>query len=199
MFTLVWSVVFTVAFALTGVYCLVRLVTHREHSTPGGGLGTHQVIDLTHALMSAAMILMVWVAVGDVWMWAQVALFAVLALALIPSLSDVRTRAGRVDLLGHALLDVAMIWMLAAMPLLMAGMATTAGSGAAPHHGTASGDALTATPLWADVTNIVVTIAVVAAGGWWLVRAARGPQRLHSLCHAFMAAGMATMLVLMNA
>mgnify|MGYP004171193529 CR=1 FL=1 len=54
--------------------------------------------------------------------WAQIALFAIFALALLSALARAHGFPHRVELVGHVVLNAAMIWMLAAMPLLMAGM-----------------------------------------------------------------------------
>lgn len=196
--------IFTFLFAATGLYCLWNLARARRAATSrerSGGLSTAEVVDVNHVVMSAAMILMVWVAVGDAVLWMQVAVFAVLALSLIPGL---RSAAGkqRVDVVAHIGLDGAMIWMLIAMPALMAGM-DMGGSGGDSHHSGHTGDdmsmGMSSTPGWVDVTNWAFVAACVAVALWWLVRLLGGrDHRLHALCHLLMGAGMAAMLVAMN-
>nr|WP_256415644.1 DUF5134 domain-containing protein [Frigoribacterium sp. CFBP 13712] len=160
-----------------------------------------ELVDVNHGVMSIAMIAMTWFFAMDVVTWAQVLLFAILGLSLVPPLLRASSRRARTDLAGHIALDVAMIWMLAAMPLLMAGaMSPGGGSVHAEHAGADAGaDMLTATPIWADVVNVLFVVVSVAAALWWLVQmfVSRG-HRVHLLCHVVMAAGMAWMLVLMN-
>jgi hypothetical protein len=196
-----WDTILTIAFSFTAIVCLRVLVQHRTGSrSRHEGLTDMGLIHLNHGLMSIAMIVMVWVYVIDAVTWAQVALFGVLALSLIPLFGRTKKLAGKVDLVGHIVMDVAMIWMLAAMPLLMAGvMGGESDSAHAGHHGGVTGEMISATPVWADLVNMMFIIASAAATLWWLWRffAVRG-HRLHSLCHTVMAAGMGLMLFLMN-
>ena len=186
-----WDLLLTVAFVLTGTAGIWILVV----CPPSG---TETVLHLNHAVMSVAMILMIWVIVSDVAVWAQVALFVVLALALLPALKRARDGARRADLVGHLGLNAAMIWMLAAMPLLMADAGGLEGH---TGHGSAVATAPAAHPPgWAIAVNSLF-VAVCAAGVlWWLVRAtAVRDHRLPAIGHGLMAAGMGTMLVLLPA
>lgn len=194
-----WDIVLTLVFAATAVCCLVMLLRDRRRAGAGVGLSDDAVVDINHLVMSAAMILIVWVVVGDAVTWAQVALFAVLAASLLPALVKARSVGDRVDVIGHIVLDAAMIWMLLAMPLLMAGPSSESGGGG-QHHGGSGGVLLTATPMWVDVVNVVFIALATATAVWWTgsaIRRSRG-HRVHLLCHALMGAGMALMLVLMN-
>lgn len=196
--------IFTALFAATGLYCLWHFAHARRQTTSheqSGGMSSAEVVDVNHVVMSAAMILMVWVAVGDAVLWMQVALFAVLALSLIPGLTS-SAGSDRVDAVAHIGLDGAMIWMLIAMPALMAGMDMD-GSGGGSHHGGHTGDdmamEMSSTPGWVDVANWAFVAACVLVALWWLVRLVGGrDHRLHALCHVLMGAGMAAMLVAMN-
>lgn len=198
-----WDIVLTLAFTFTGLVCILDLVRRDLRTgTEAGTLSDTDVVDVTHAVMSGAMILMIWVTVWDAVTWAQMILFAIFALALLPTFGRTRGLPGRVDLVGHIGLDAAMIWMLAAMPLLMAG-AGTAGSGSVAGHeghgGGTTGPALAATPGWADVVNAGFVVLCAAALVWWLYRFVTvRAHRLHRFCHLVMAAGMGTMLLLMN-
>lgn len=202
------NVALTLAFCVTGLYCLVHLISTRRNATVAGSsaLSDEHVVDVNHVIMSAAMILMTWVMIDDVLLWTQVIVFAVLALSLVPNLQRAAGVTGRLDVVGHLLLDVAMIWMLAAMPLLMAGMDHGDGAGHGDHgsHGGPGGHGLemstAVTPAWADVVNLgfVVTCGVVAL--WWLFRVVTvSRHRWHAACHALMAVAMGVMLVAMNA
>lgn len=197
-----WDLILTVVFVVTGVICLGDLIARRIGRTANGGrLEDEELIDINHVVMSAAMILMTWITVLDAVTWAQIALFAIFAFALLPALTRPDGFPRLVELVGHIMLNTAMIWMLAAMPLLMAGMGM-GGDGEstdAGHHGGGDEMGLLATPVWADVVNVAFIIACAAGALWWLYRSAltRG-HRTHALCHALMAAGMAAMLWLMN-
>lgn len=196
-----WNLVLTVAFVLTGVVCAVRLASRRRDGLPRRGLSSHDVVHLDHGVMSVAMILMVWFDVQGAAAGVQVALFAALAVALTVDLRGARSPGQRVDLSGHVALNVAMVWMLVAMPLLMAG--TTPGGAHAGHtgHGAHGGGvAATATPAWAETVNAGLVVVCAAWALWWLYRAAaHRAHRLHTLCHAVMATGTGGMLVLMGA
>ncbi|MFY1650331.1 DUF5134 domain-containing protein [Solwaraspora sp. WMMB762] len=157
-----------------------------------------ELIDVNHCGMSAAMILMVWLMVDGPLAWAQVAIFGILALALLPGYGRARGRSERVDVLGHVTQNLAMIWMLAAMPTLMSELGIGGGSGHV-HGVAAAGATPTPTPAWADLTNVVFVVLSAAGALWWLYRAATtSHHRLHLLSYGVMSAGMAMMLLLMN-
>ncbi|WP_285362881.1 DUF5134 domain-containing protein [Microbacterium sp. LMC-P-041] len=194
-----WNVILTLVFIMTAVICLSGLIERSREGRRGARLTDSDVIDITHGVMSVAMIVMTWWTVWDAVTWAQVAIFAILALALVPSFRGVKG-AQTVDLVGHIVLDAAMVWMLAAMPLLMAGMDMSgdAGGGHAGHGG-GGGPTIESTPVWVDIVNAVFIALCVAATVWWIWRLFRSSHhRIHSLCHIAMAAGMGWMLVLMN-
>lgn len=196
------NVVLTVAFGLTGLYCVFHLFSTRRLSsaTSSRSLTDTQVIDVNHVIMSAAMILMTWVMIGDALLWMQVVLFAVLALSLVPNWARTHALVDRIDIAGHALLDLAMIWMLAAMPLLMAGMDHGGGTGHGDHGAQDTGTSVATTPVWADVVNAGFVVVCVVAGAWWIGRATMcSRRRWHLACYALMAAAMGVMLVAMNA
>ncbi|MBG6096672.1 DUF5134 domain-containing protein [Nocardioides luteus] len=190
-----WDLLLTVAFVLTGTSGIWTLVV-----CPG--TGGQAVLHVNHTVMSAAMILMIWVILWDVAVWAQVALFAILTVALLPALRRTSGRARRTDVVGHLALNAAMIWMLAAMPLLMADT-HAAGShtaGHAGHSGAAAALPTAAAPGWAIVVNSLFITACAAGVIWWLLRAAAVREhRLPALGHGLMATGMGTMLLLMPA
>lgn len=201
MLTAPWNLILTVIFVFTGLYCIVRLLAHRP--PPGvrrGPMLESTAIHLMHLVMSAGMIAMCWMmSIPAALNWAQIVVFTVLALVLIPGLWKAPLLARRVDLAGHIWLAAAMVWMIAAMPLLMADMGSGEHGGG---HGEAADGAMMmamSTPLWVDVLNGVFVVGSSAIALWWGYRTAtiRG-DRLHALCHFLMAAGMAAMLLLMN-
>jgi Domain of unknown function (DUF5134) len=195
-----WVPVLTIAFLATGLLCTGALVIRRRATAGAGELSDNDLIDINHSAMSAAMILMAWVMMEGVVAWAQIAIFAICAVSLLPAYRRAGGAPERVGLLGHIGMNVAMIWMLAAMPTLMSEMATGDGSGSGHSHGAGgSGAAPMPTPAWADATNAVFVALSVAAALWWLYRAATtAGHRLHQVSYAVMAAGMGTMLLVMN-
>jgi hypothetical protein len=184
---------------VAGLVCTGALVVRRRASSSDQGLSDEDLVDINHGVMSAAMVLMLWLMTEGVVAWAQIAIFAILAVALLPAYQRARGTMDRVDLVSHAGQDLAMIWMLAAMPILMSEIAGGAGSGGHSHGGGGTSAIATATPAWADAVNIMFVVVAAATAGWWLYRTvtARG-HRLHLLSYTTMAAGMATMLLLMN-
>ncbi|MFY1699979.1 DUF5134 domain-containing protein [Solwaraspora sp. WMMA2101] len=193
-----WVPVLTIVFLLTGLVCVGDLAVRRRGVSREQAFSDAELIDINHAVMSAAMILMAWLMVDGVFAWAQVAVFGILAFALLPAYLRARGTSERVDVLGHVTQNVVMIWMLAAMPTLMSEMGIGGGSGHV-HGVAAAGATPTPTPAWADLTNVVFVVLSAAGALWWLYRAATtSNHRLHLLSYGVMSAGMATMLLLMN-
>lgn len=200
------NVFLTVVFGYTGLSCVLSLLSsrRREATTGSRTLVDQQFLDVNHVIMSAAMILMTWSVIGGAVLWIQVALFSVLALSLLPSWTRADTVVDRVDVAGHIFMDLATVWMLAAMPLLMAGMRDGSGSAHRDHlsHGVHNLEmpASATTPGWADAVNVGLVAVCVATVAWWAVRATNGPRyRRHSAYHASMAGAMGVMLIAMNA
>ncbi|WBB53670.1 DUF5134 domain-containing protein [Verrucosispora sp. WMMD573] len=189
----------TIVFLLTGIVCVADLVIRRRAVSRDQPFSDAELIDINHTVMSAAMILMVWVMVEGAVAWAQIAVFAILALALLPAYRRTRHTSDRADLLSHAAMDAAMIWMLAAMPTLMSELGTGGAGAGHSHGGGASGGVPVPTPAWADTVNIAFVALAAATALWWLYRTTTtSHHRLHSLSYSAMAAGMGTMLLLMN-
>jgi hypothetical protein len=175
-------VALTVLFALSGGYSLLRWASLRA-----GVAGHHgdQVAELSHVLMSLGMIAMVWAyggGTGD-----AVQLIAYLALSGYFLTRLVRGRAtghpGCPAPGFHLLMSGSMVWMVAAMPLLMAG--SVAGpSGGMQMDGMTMGGAdtgldarpVTATPGWAIALTWVFIAGLVLGAGFWLRRALPAPS-----------------------
>nr|WP_244630824.1 MULTISPECIES: DUF5134 domain-containing protein [unclassified Microbacterium] len=194
-----WDLILTALFAATGLWCAIDLAAHRGQARRAdGSLTEHTVIHVNHLVMSIAMILMVWVPMIDAANWAQVAIFAIFAAALTPALATGGV-ANRVSALGHITMNAAMIWMVLAMPLLMAGMIVGGDESSAHHHHGGDDSGLpTSTPVWADVVNGIFVIVSALAALWWILALLRRNRHWHDLCYAAMSAGMGIMLVLMN-
>ncbi len=206
MFTLPWSPALSAVFVVTGVVCVLHLAqslravagvhVHHDHDVPVG-----TAVHVDHLVMSLAMLLMIWRPVGTAGTWVQSVVFTAFAALMLVSVSRAHDAVQRVDLLGHVVLNAAMVWMLAAMPLLMGQPMSTPSDPHAAHHGGSMDTMamqLTPTPAWAAVANGVVIAISVLVALWWLVRLARDRgHRLHAGCHLLMGAGMASMLALM--
>lgn len=197
-----WDLLLTGAFVITGTLGVWTLVVGPERTGPPRRprLDAYAVLHVNHAAMSAAMIAMIWVIAWGVAVWAQVALFALLTVALLPALRSASDRARRADLVGHLALNASMIWMLAAMPLLMAGTHATSTDGHAGHGGVAAASPAGHTPGWVVVVNSIFIAVCLVGLLWWLLRAAAVRRhRLPAAAHGLMAAGMGTMLFLIPA
>jgi hypothetical protein len=170
------SVALTVLFAVTGGYSLLRWASLRA-----GVVGHHgdQVAELSHLVMSLGMIAMVWAYGGGTGDAVQLIAYLVLSGYFLTRL---RRRGGS----GHPgcpapgfhlLMSGSMVWMVAAMPLLMAGMAAGP-SGGMQMDGMTMGGAdtgldaptVTATPGWAVALTWVFIAGLVAGAGFWLRR-----------------------------
>ncbi len=199
-----WAVELTVIFVGTGLYSLwhwssVAVARRAAQRRPEWLTG------LSHLVMSAAMIVMVWWPAGLVGTVVQVVVFAAFAVAFVQAGVRASDAAGRIGAVGHTIMNAAMAWMLATMPLLMAGMTLTGNSGGGhAHHGSvASADpaapAHGAAPVWAVAVNWVWIALLVAAAGWWIVRLIRGRRKPGGAwCHSVMAVAMALMLAVMG-
>jgi Domain of unknown function (DUF5134) len=169
------SVALTVLFALSGGYSLLRWASLRA-----GVAGHHgdPVAELSHLLMSLGMIAMVWAYGGSTGNAVQ--LVAYLALS-----GYFLTRLRRGGVAGHPgcpapgfhlLMSGSMVWMVAAMPLLMAGMTMGSGGGMQMDGMTMGGDtgpatpSVTTTPGWAVALTWVFIAGLVAGAGFWLRR-----------------------------
>ncbi|WP_232661604.1 DUF5134 domain-containing protein [Pseudonocardia sp. TRM90224] len=175
------SVAFTVAFVVIGSYALVRFAL----LTADGDADGDRVAELSHLLMSVAMIAMAWGAgMGTLARTLQIVVFGgfgiwFLRLAL---LGGHGTGHGRLAATDHAVTAAAMVWMVAAMPLIMGMSLAGDDSGGHAGHGSHGSDAAmpgshemaVPTPGW--VTTVTVGFAVLLAAGalFWAVRAWRG-------------------------
>ncbi|WP_224391439.1 DUF5134 domain-containing protein [Pseudonocardia sp. ICBG1293] len=170
---LAWAL--TAVFAATGFYALARwaaAVSERRSAA-------HRTAELAHLLMSAAMVVMTWTWYGSAGLWTQIVLFGVLGVFFV--LTAARGvpcgTSGRVAGAAHALMAAAMVWMLAAMPLIMASpVAAAGGGGAHAHHGGAmtdmSGAGHAAAPVgWAVAVTVALCAVLLAAAGYWGARA----------------------------
>ncbi len=170
---LAWAL--TAVFAATGFYALARWATAVSERRSAA----HRTAELAHLLMSAAMVVMTWTWYGSAGLWTQIVLFSVLGVFFLVTASRGVPcgPSGRVAGAAHALMAAAMVWMLAAMPLIMASPAEAAGGGGAhAHHGgdtmDMSGAAHAAGPAgWAVAVTVALCAVLRAAAGYWGARA----------------------------
>lgn len=214
------SVVFTVMFALTGLYALARLAR-----LLAGDLVGDRLVELFHLAMSLAMIAMAWAYLGGPETPGgrlQVVVFGVFT-AWFAYRATVRDTAHSPLAIGyHVVMGAAMTWMVAAMSLIM-GSSHAGSAGGGGHHGgsapvEAEGPVAPPEPApgWVVVVTIAFAVLSVAAAGWWAARAVRADShgeasggtvrtrltvtrsaRLEAGCHVLMSLGMGGMLVAM--
>ncbi|WP_169252232.1 DUF5134 domain-containing protein [Brevibacterium sp. 'Marine'] len=203
MISFPWSLLLTTAFAFTGLVCLIHVARHwnqtRSRTCPDVDAARMDlVVHGNHLVMSIGMIAMVWVSTGTLATWAQVAFFTILAAVMVIGAIRIEGRTLRISLASHIVLNAVMVWMLLAMPLLMAHQM----DGGAHDHGHSDGSdmaqAMAQTSDWAAAVNGAAIALSALAAVWWLALLVRSRRiGIHTLCHAVMGTGMAGMLALM--
>ena len=133
---------FTVVFAVTGLYSLVRIAGMASGAVPDGD----RVAELSHLLMSIAMIAMTgaWSGGPDSASGIlQIVVFGLIGLWFLVKVAGPDDGHRRVENGYHMVMAAAMVWMVAAMPVLMggAGMSpgTSADAGEHAGHGSMAG------------------------------------------------------------
>lgn len=210
-----WSIALTLLFCGTGAYALLQLVrlgSRPRAEGPGGNL-----VELNHLVMSVLMVAMVWWMPGTLGTTVQVIALGLFTVALLrlATLAGL-ARGTRIAMAAHLVGNLAMIWMLVAMPWLMGHAAGAGDSGHAGHEehaghqGAGTGaplggaDLAAGTPGWMITLSLVLAaLMAVTAVGWLAHRHSerelgRGDDWPHRICHAAMAGGMAAMLVVMR-
>lgn len=200
MFASPWDWILTVLFAATGIYCIWHLSSSWDRTANR----PDQAVDVLHAVMSVSMIVMIWFPTGSIGSWVQIVTFGILGIVIAGFTSAKALPSGvRVDLVIHAVLAGAMVWMLAAMPLMMSGvpLSGAAGGGHDGHGVPTSAGAIAVsveTPAWVSLSTWAMVMLCVIATGWWGYRFSRDRKhRSHVSCHIGMALGMGVMLALM--
>lgn len=165
-------------FVLTGAYALVRWSAAMTGPLPPA----RRMAELAHLVMSVAMLVMTWTWAGTAGVTAQIVLFTVFACYFVVDAVH-RYRTGSHGCAGgsaHALMAATMVWMLAAMPLIMPVPVSGSASGHGSHsgHGDAGAGMHAAVPTgpagWAVVLTIGVSAALLATSAFWAARAVRG-------------------------
>ncbi|GAA0537557.1 DUF5134 domain-containing protein [Saccharopolyspora thermophila] len=193
--------VLTILFLGTGLVSLHRAMLLRD--LPG------RVSAASHVVMSAAMVAMAWPWGMVLPAAPQIAVFALSALWFLLRAANGRLCGGhpRREQAHHALMAVAMAWMVAVMPTLMTSGGPEPGHG---HHALVSGTPVAAPsasgpPIAVVATTAVLGVYFVLASLPWLSAAVdlgrtavlkqhRTAAR-EAACHAAMSAGMGAMLL----
>jgi hypothetical protein len=176
------SVALTVLFTGTGLYSLLRWASLRV-----GVAGHHgdQVAELSHLVMSLAMVGMVWAYGGSFADTVQLVVFGGFSCYFLGRLVLGRLRPGCPAPGFHLLMAASMVWMVAAMPLLMAGMSSGSGGGGMVMDGHvmggdegASGPVVTETPGWALALTVLCCVGLLVGAGYWArqLRPSRGAR-----------------------
>ncbi|MBW0101353.1 DUF5134 domain-containing protein [Pseudonocardia sp. KRD291] len=169
----------SVVFAATGAYALVRWSAAMTGPLPP----SRRMAELAHLLMSVAMVVMTWSWAGTTGVTVQIVAFSVFTGYFV--LDAVRRyRTGSHGCAGgsaHALMAAAMVWMLAAMPLIMPTPVVAGAGGHGGHSGHGGGDgaamdmgAHAGPAAWAVVVTIGACAALLATSVFWTVRGLRG-------------------------
>ena len=178
------AVTLTVLFTLTGAYALARWSAAVSARAPAA----HRTAELAHVVMSAAMVVMTWTWYGSTGLWVQIALFTVFgAFFAVTTVRGIHCgRPGRVAGAAHGLMAGAMVWMLAAMPVIMPTAVSASGGGGHEGHGGshgahgASGADHTmhaGQAGWAVAVTVVLCVALLVAAGFWAARSVSGSPR----------------------
>jgi uncharacterized protein DUF5134 len=180
------SVAFTIMFVVTGAYALVRFALITADAAGGGD----RLAEMSHLLMSVAMIAMTWGAGGgSLARTLQIAVFGAFGIWFLRRVVLGRSGHELLPAIDHAVTDAAMVWMVAAMPLIMGmSMAAMAGGGSTGHaghggHGSndqpggampGTGELAAPAPAWVVVVTVAFAVLLAASALFWAVRAWRG-------------------------
>lgn len=179
--TLSWT--FTVVFTLTGVYSTVRLA----ELTSGIDRTGNRLAELSHLVMSLAMIAMAWAWTGDPSSptgLLQIVVFGLFGIWFLARLTVPEGDHSRANEGYHLVTNAAMVWMVAAMPQIMG--ADTSAPEAAAHDGSdgmagmagMAGRAVPAStppsaPGWVVAVSGVFVVLLVAGAVLWTSRIVR--------------------------
>jgi hypothetical protein len=193
-------VVFTILFAATGLYSLVRFAALVSGAEADGD----RVAELAHLLMSIAMIAMTWAFSGGPDTGSgilQIVVFGLIGLRFLTRVAGHGHGHGRIESAYHLVMAAAMVWMVAAMPVLMSGSGEVMNM-AAPNdthgdHGSMAGmdgmagmhatngstgmagmSAMVGAPSWARMVSVALVVLLVGAMALWASRLFR-PAILH--------------------
>lgn len=172
VFSPMLSLVFTAVFLATGVYSLVRLA---ELGATGDRSGS-RAAELTHLVMSLAMIAMAWAWTGGPASPSGVLQIVVFGAATVWFALRARTPGHPRAVAGHhVVMNAAMVWMVAAMPQIM-GMSMSADASGDHHHGGTSsgaGSVAIATPAWVTTLTWLFAGMLLVTAVLWALRVRR--------------------------
>ncbi len=180
MISIVVTVLLAIVFLVVGGYSLVRLALLVGEVGPGGD----RLAELSHLLMSIAMIAMAFGWSGGPSSGSGIILLALFGVLTVWFLGRAAARTadhGPSLSVYHMVVCASMVWMVAAMPQLMGmpEMGSMAG-GHAGHHADGAAAAVEPSiamgapaPTWMVVTSWVFIVLLAAAGLVWVGRAVR--------------------------
>ena len=168
--------ILTALFALTAIWFMRRAVR-------AGAGAPERISAMAHVLMSALMVPMAWPWGMTIPAFPQIVLLSLaglwfLGLAVKKSWPRVEAEpGGRWASLHHAAMMVAMVWMLATMPELMAATSHDPGSGG--HHAVGAGASATMVagtmpaelPVWITIVTVVLGGYLILSSMSWLAAA----------------------------
>ena len=162
-----WDWALTGIFVVVGGFALWRwsaMAADRRADRSVARLG-----EVNQLAMSVAMIAMTWWPPGLAGSVFQVVAFGTFGVLHVVGLARAEGTSARLTVASEIAMNAAMVWMLAAMPLLMGGHPSSGGGH--DHHGTAAAAATAgppvATPDWALAVNgAVITVLVVITAGY---------------------------------
>lgn len=177
---------FTVLFLVTGVYSVVRLAALAS----GVYSSVDRAAELSHVVMSVAMIAMTWGWSGGPSSPSGVLQIVFFSLVGLYSLIGA-VRGYRAPAAGgyHVVMALAMVWMVATMPLLI-GAASSSGAAMEDMPWMASGGSGSTGPAgpgahpWVRLVSLVFLALLVAAALFWAARAARPIAAPDEVCCA---------------
>jgi hypothetical protein len=185
-------VVFTIVFAATGLYSLLRFAALVSGAEADGD----RVAELAHLVMSIAMIAMTWAFSGGPDTGSgilQIVVFGLIGLWFLTRVAGHGHGHGRVESAYHLVMAAAMVWMVAAMPVLMSGsgevVSISAGKETHGDHGSMAGmdgmagmhgtngstgmadmGAMAGPPSWARMVSFALVVLLVGAMALWASR-----------------------------
>ena len=166
------ALVFTAVFLATGVYSLVRLA----ELGAGGDRGDSRAAELTHLVMSLAMIAMAWAWTGGPTSPSGVLQIVVFGAATVWFALRALTPGHPRAVAGyHVVMNAAMVWMVAAMPQIM-GMTMSGDSEGGHHHGgsaSGAGSVAIATPPWVAAVTWLFAALLLGTAVLWALRVRR--------------------------
>lgn len=179
---------FTVLFLATGFYSVIRLAALASGVSAAVDRTVDRAAELSHVLMSVAMVAMTWGWSGGPSSPSgvlQIVAFGLIGLYFV--IGAIRGYRAPVAGAYHLVMALAMVWMVASMPLLMGG-GDSSGEAMEGMPWMTSGGSDASGPVgpgahpWALAVSLVFVALLVAAALFWAARATRGSIDRDEIC-----------------